>query len=180
MKQSEKMMDWIKRIFWICCVVVVIRILFIPFQTTGSSMSPTIQSNDALIMTRFGHVKRFDIVVFETDNNERYIKRVIGLPGDQLAYKNDKLYINHRYVNEPFLKENQHKFKKDDPSIAYTSNFDLEQLFGIQKIPDNFYFVMGDNRRFSKDSRSFGLIAKQQLIGKVRLVYYPFSQIKLL
>ena len=178
--KKEQVMEWVKRFFWIICAVLVVRAIFIPIHITGSSMKPTIDEQDELIMTRFGKVKRFDIVVFETQNGERYIKRVVGLPGETLTYKNDQLYINHQSIAEPFLKENKQKFHRTTQKMPYTSDFTLKQLLNISRIPQGYYFVMGDNRRFSKDSRSIGLIEQKQLIGKVRGIYYPFNHLKLL
>lgn len=182
MKNSDKIMSWLKRLFVIAGIVVILRVfVFIPFEISGSSMSPTIKPKDALIMTRFGKIKRSDIVVFETNTGERYIKRVIGLPGDQLYYKNDHLYINGHQVEEPYLATNQAKYKENGrQNSPYTSDFTLQKLTGYTTIPAHYYFVMGDNRRFSKDSRSFGLVNQQAMIGKVRCIYYPFSQMKLL
>lgn len=175
-------MSWLKRLFVIGGIVIILRMfVFIPFEISGSSMSPTIKPKDALIMTRFGKVKRFDVVVFETNEGERYIKRIIGLPGDRLEYKNDVLWINGKKVAEPYLTASKQQYKKTGQTNGpYTSDFTLQKLTGYTVIPNQYYFVMGDNRRFSKDSRSFGLVHQQALIGKVRCIYYPFNQIKLL
>lgn len=172
-------MGWVRRLFWIICAVFLIRALFIPIQTTGSSMEPTIDERDELIMTRFGRVKRFDIVVFETNSGQRYIKRIIGLPGETLSYKKDKLYINGRYVAEPFLYQNKKQFQKENSVMPYTGDFDLKTTLQVSRIPQGYYFVMGDNRRFSKDSRSIGFVEQKQLIGKVRGIYYPLTHIQL-
>ena len=101
---------------------------------------------------------------------------MIGLPGDHITYHKDNLYINNKLVEEPFLKD----VKKKKNEYVLTSDFDTKELLGVKTIPKDQYFVMGDNRRVSKDSRSFGTISSYSIIGKARLVYYPIQDMKII
>jgi signal peptidase I len=100
---------------------------------------------------------------------------VIGLPGDRVTYEKDQLFINGKKVDEPFLKD----VKKKKNEYVFTTDLDTTELIGTDKIPKNQYFVLGDNRRLSKDSRSFGTISSTSIVGKARIVYYPIFHSKI-
>ena len=104
----------------------------------------------------------FDIVVIKY-NNEKIIKRVIGLPGDYIEYKDNILYVNGKEIKE--------EYKRD-----ITNNFSLKDL-GYEKIPENKYLVLGDNRSISKDSRIIGLIDKEDIEGYTGIIVFPFKRI---
>lgn len=154
-------------------LVIVIALLiknyiFTPIRVNGSSMEPTLKDGDIMILNEIGYhlngVKRFDIVVVKKDNdNDRIIKRVIGLPGETVAFKDNKLFINDEVVEENF-------------SHDVTHNFDLSEI-DETVIPDDYYFVVGDNRGNSKDSRIIGLINKSEIKGKTSLIIFPFNKI---
>ncbi len=96
----------------------------------------------------FSAIKRFDVVVFRADNGAILIKRIIGLPGETVRYLDDQLYINGQPVAEPFLKKN---IQKDHETAPYTTNFASQELLNQKKLSKDCYFVLGDNRRMSKD-----------------------------
>lgn len=156
-------------------VIVLRAFIFIPVEVTGKSMSPTLKENDFVIMENFSQIKRFDIIVFTSPDGETYIKRVIGLPGDRVVYEHDQLYINGEKIDEPFLKD----VTKKENEYVFTTDLDTKELIGTDKIPKNNYFVLGDNRRLSKDSRSFGTISQTSVLGKSRIVYYPIFHSKI-
>ncbi|AUJ29835.1 MAG: signal peptidase I [Liquorilactobacillus hordei] len=177
------MQRFIKRFhwsYWILLVSIAVLIaLFIrsflitPLQIDGNSMEPTIKSKEEALVMNFGKIRRFDVVIIKMPNGETYIKRVIGMPGDHLSYKNDILRINGKQVKENFLKKilaTRHQ--------PYTSDFTLEELTGKSKIPQNEYFVLGDNRRISKDSRTFGSVKDSWIKGRAIIVYWPLNKIK--
>ena len=152
-------------------IVIVIALLikqyiFSPIKVNGSSMYPTLEDGDIMILNEIGYhlngVNRFDIVVIKKDH-ERIIKRIIGLPGDVVTYKDNKLYINGQEVVEDFAHD-------------ITHNFDLSEI-DVDVIPEDYYFVVGDNRGNSKDSRIIGLISKDEIKGKTNLVVFPFNKI---
>ena len=147
-------------------VAILIKLfVFSPIKVNGSSMSPTLEDGDIMILNEIGYhlngVDRFDIAVAKVDG-EKLIKRVIGLPGEKVEYRENKLYINDEFVVENF-------------THGDTEDFSLSQL-SVEKIPENYYFLVGDNRGNSKDSRTIGLVHKSKIIGKTRLIIYPFSR----
>ena len=102
-----------------------------------------------------------------------YIKRVIGLPGDSIDMKDDVLYINGKAVEEPYLNAN----KEDNPINKLTEDFSLQEKTGESQVPKNMLFVMGDNRLISKDSRIFGFISYDSIVGEVKFRFYPLQEI---
>ena len=148
-------------------IAIIIKLfVFSPIKVNGTSMEPTLKDGDIMILNEIGYylngVDRFDIAVAKVDG-ERLIKRVIGLPGEKVEYKDNELYINDEKVVENF-------------THADTKDFSLSQL-NVDRIPANYYFLVGDNRGNSKDSRTIGLVHKSKIIGKTRFILFPFSRI---
>ena len=149
----------------IIIIIILIRTFIItPVKVNGSSMDTTLKDGEIMILNKvkykFNDIKRFDIVVVNY-KNEKLIKRVIGLPGETLKYEDSKLYINDKEIDE--------YFKNQD-----TEDFNISEL-NYDVIPDNCYFVLGDNRKDSLDSRHLGCIDKKDIIGTANLVLFPFS-----
>lgn len=157
--------------------VIIRGFLLIPIPVTGNSMNQTLKQGDMVVMEKFTKVQRFDVIVFRKEDGTTYIKRVIGLPGDAIRYEQDQLYVNEEEVPENFLMNNQ---DHDHETTPYTTNFNLRDLIGLDQLPQNEYFVLGDNRRISKDSRSFGTVNSREIIGKARFVYYPITDMKII
>lgn len=141
---------------------------------SGPSMQPTFEDGDRIIAVRNFNIKRNDIVILDAPDQKGalYIKRVIGLPGEMVTSKNDKLYINGKYVAQPYL-NNSYKKADNMAGHLYTNNFTL-----TRKIPKGYYFVMGDHRDVSKDSRYFGFVKRDKIVGKVAFRYWPFTSWK--
>ena len=141
---------------------------------SGPSMQPTFENGDRLIAVRHFTPKRNDIVILKAPDQKGalYIKRVVGMPGDMVTSKNDKLYINGKRTPEPYL-NNSFERKAHKLGELYTSNFTLKE-----RVPKNSYFVMGDHRDVSKDSRYFGFVKRSALVGRVVFRYWPFNQWK--
>ncbi|WP_027408999.1 signal peptidase I [Anoxybacteroides tepidamans] len=155
-------------------LVFLVRFLFFTnYVVEGESMMPTLQEGNLLIVNKLGSIQRFDIVVFHANAHEDYVKRVIGLPGDQIVYKNDVLYVNGKPMEEPYLKP--YKRKLVDGKL--TGDFTLEEVTGEKTVPKGCVFVLGDNRLSSWDSRHFGCIKMSQIVGKVNVRYWPFNEI---
>lgn len=149
-------------------VVIIIRTFIItPVQVDGLSMYPTLNDNEILMLKKYDkNYKRFDIVVLKYQN-EKLIKRIIGLPGEHIKYVDNKLYVNNKEVKENFKKNSK------------TNDFDISVLFDegeTIKIPDNYYLVLGDNRNNSTDSRIIGFISKDQIEGKVKVAIFPLNK----
>ncbi|MBE6159767.1 MAG: signal peptidase I [Lactobacillales bacterium] len=144
----------------IIVVVVLIRMFIVtPVQVDGNSMYPTLKDNEILLLKKYDQkYKRFDIVVLNY-NNSKLIKRIIGLPGEHIEYKDNKLYVNGKYVKERFKRNTE------------TSDFEIDK-----KIPKGYYFVMGDNRDNSTDSRMIGFISKNDLEGVSDIALFPFDR----
>lgn len=147
---------------------------FAPVSVEGDSMEPTLSHSDRLVLNKIGQVERFDIVVFPApDEPERqYIKRVIGLPGDEIQYREEILFINGDEVAEPYV-----NISDEDAEIYNfsTADFSLQTLYGVEEVPEGHYFLLGDNRVNSRDSRSFGFVSEESIIGKTDVRVWPLD-----
>ncbi len=180
-KEKNQIWEWIKAFVAAITFVAIIRYFFLaPILVDGTSMMPTLHNHDRMIVNKFsykiGEPQRFDIIVFKATVDKDYIKRIIGLPGDTIEYKNDVLYINGKPYEEPYL--NSYKKQVKDGPLTY--DFKLEEITGQKTVPQGQLFVMGDNRRFSKDSRTIGTVPIDQVIGTTSIVYWPFSDARII
>lgn len=139
-------------------------------QVVGPSMDSTLKNQDVVILSKSHYklfdMKRFDVIAFQYADTKYLIKRVIGLPGDKVEYKNNTLYINDKVIEEEFLKDH------------VTKDYNMSSL-GYEIIPEGKYFVLGDNRENSLDSRTFGLIDEKDILGKVSIKIWPFYEFKI-
>lgn len=158
----EKLKDSISFIVIILAIILIRLFIVTPVRVDGPSMNNTLKDGDILLLDKYDNkYERFEIVVFNY-NGERLIKRVIGLPGEVVSYKNNKLYINGNEI-------------EDNYGLGYTEDFELKDL-NLTKIPDNEYLLMGDNRNDSLDSRYFGTISKDKILGSVKYRLFPFNK----
>lgn len=154
---------------YIVIVIIVILIrtfIATPVRVNGDSMKSYLKEGEVLILNKMDKsYDRFDIVVINS-NGTKIIKRIIGLPGESIEYKDCKLYIDDKEM-------------KDFISSCSTEDFSLEGLYNYAIIPEGYYFVMGDNRKNSSDSRDYrvGLIAKSQIEGTTSIRLYPFNRL---
>lgn len=148
-------------------IIVIVVVLFRTFIMTpavvdGLSMYDTLNDHDIVLINKIvmktNNINRFDIVVLKNNTDgDKIIKRIIGLPGEKIEYKDNKLYINGEEIEDNF-KTNE------------TTDFTAETK-------ENEYFVLGDNRELSKDSRYLGNFKKENIIGKVDFRFYPFDKL---
>ena len=158
-------MEKVKKIIWelipyvlIVIMIIIIRIYIItPVRVDGASMNKTLEDGDILLLYKMAQIDRYDIVVLDEEyDDEIIIKRIIGLPGETVEIKNGKIYINDEEIEDEY---------------AYGDTSDYEKI----TLADDEYFILGDNRLISKDSRYFGPIKKSDLMGEVVFRIWPFS-----
>ncbi|MEM4270854.1 MAG: signal peptidase I [Candidatus Pacearchaeota archaeon] len=155
--------------------LVVYVFLFRPFQVNGDSMFPNFRDKEYIltniIVLSFEEPKRGEVVVFKAppDPEKDYIKRIIGIPGDKISIQKGQVYLNDQKLDES-------SYLKSDV-LTFGGSFLKE---GNQiTVPPDMYFVMGDNRSFSSDSREWGFVPKKSIIGKSFFVYWPINKMGL-
>lgn len=167
---KEFLKDTLKSIAFVIVILFIIQYVFSVTKVVGNSMHPTLKDEELFILGKFNYrftdVKRGDIISLKYKDTKYLIKRVIGLPGDNVYIKNNTLYINNEKFKESYISKN---LKYDD--------FYLKDL-GYTKIPQNMYLVLGDNRVDSLDSREIGLISKKDIIGKIIIRFWPINKFK--
>lgn len=145
----------------------IIIFLYQPVRVEGTSMLPMLEDQDRLFINkmayRVGEIQRGDVVVFlyPHDHQKSYIKRVIALPGDDLKIDHGHVFVNGKAVTENYVPP---RFE-DDRSLPEMT------------VPAHEYFVMGDHRSISSDSRDFGPVDKSLIYGKAAFVYWPMEQV---
>lgn len=158
----------------VALVLAIVLYLFImtPHEVVGNSMHPTYKNGEFLmankITYRVSEPKRGDVIIFKYSDTADFIKRIIGVPGDEVMIKDGKIYINGELLNESAYL---------DPSVITNGGSYLHEGQTI-KLSEDEYFVCGDNRSNSSDSRDFGPIKKSAIKGKAWIVYYPFSEFR--
>jgi signal peptidase I len=143
--------------------VLIITFLYQPVRVEGTSMLPRLEDSDRLFINKFVYhiesIERDDIVVFRypRDPEKSYIKRVIGLPGDRVRIIHGQVWLNGKPLLEPYVPE------------AYRDTRSMPEI----TVPDDSYFMMGDHRSISSDSREFGPVGRDLVYGKAVFVYWP-------
>lgn len=168
---KEFLKDSAKYILTIIAVLFIVVYVVSVQQIIGPSMQPTLNNGDIVLLNKFQYrlfdVKRNQIIALNYKDTKYMVKRVIGLPGEKIEFKDNTLYINDKAFNEPFIKD------------VKTNDFSLADL-GYDVIPQDMYLVLGDNRENSMDGRDFGLIKKKDIIGKASIRIWPLNNIKII
>lgn len=166
-RKKNEWVEWIKAFFIALIIVIIIKVFVISTSVVeGESMEPTLADGDKLIFNKFiyliGEPDRGDVVIIQT-SLKNYVKRIIALPGEVVEVIDHTLYINNKEVEQAYISEEAIKGTGD---------------FGPTEVPNDSYFVMGDNRVISMDSRhpGFGFIDKDNIIGRSELIFHPFSE----
>jgi len=165
-QQMKIMKQWVRDVVISVAVAsFIIMFLYQPVRVQGTSMLPRLEDQDRLFINkfvyRFGDVKHGDVVVFlyPGDQTKSYIKRVIGLPGDDVRVDRGHVFVNGAELSEPYIAE-RYQDERSVPEVI---------------VPDGEVFVMGDHRNISSDSRDFGPISKKLIYGKAAYVYWPMK-----
>lgn len=164
----------------------------------GHSMDPTLANKERLVVLTKTKIDRYDIVVAEeTDNGKRkeIVKRVIGMPGDKITFKDDQLYVNNKKVDETYLSQFKSAFKKDKLQKTYSYNKFFQQLAKASNafttdnqgntnftvtVSEGEYYLLGDDRIVSKDSREVGTFKRSAIKGEVKFRFWPFKRMGIL
>ena len=169
-------LSWIRDLgFSVLIAVVLIVFIYQPVKVEGTSMTPTLTDQERIFINKFtykfrlGEIERGDTVVFwfPGDTGKSYIKRVIGLPGDRIRIESGQVYVNDHALVEDYVEY------KDNVSWPYTPDGE-----GVHDavVPADQYFVLGDHRSSSSDSRSWGWVPKKLIYGKAVFVYWPLEK----
>lgn len=151
--------DLVPYIIIIIAVILVRTFIATPVRVNGSSMYPTLKGKEIMLLNKLGKIDRFDIVVLKIDEEEdNLIKRVIALPGESIEIMDNKIYINGKELED---------------------KYGMGNTYSIDKITlkDDEYFILGDNRVISMDSREFGPVKKEDIKGTTNFIMYPFKSI---
>ncbi len=152
--------------------IIIILFLYQPVKVEGTSMMPLLEDQERIFINKFlyqwniSKIERLDLVVFyfPNDTSKSYIKRVIGVPGDRVEVRSGDVYINGRKVEEPYVPAEYHDHVSFPNSV----------------LPADQYFVMGDHRISSNDSRAWGYVPRDHIYGKAVFVYWPLERAGLL
>lgn len=207
-KQKEENESWGRFVLDIVIIwAVLMGIFFLLFRfvlsndtVSGPSMQPSFENGQRLISVRHAQIKRGEVVIVKAPDEPGalYIKRVIGMPGEKIVSKNNQIYINNKKLSQPWLTQGKKMIDAGSGTFySATQNFTMKslarsrqfqqyytksQLNYINKynrIPKGTYFVMGDHRSVSKDSRYIGTIKRKNVVGVVKLRYWPLNEFKI-
>lgn len=173
-KVADELISFFKTIlFSIIFVFIFVTFIAKPVKVVGSSMYPTLIDGQygfsSVISLNVSEINRFDVVVIDSDAlNELIVKRIIGLPGEHIVYKDEKLYIDDKYVEQDFL-DQEYVTSEIEANGSFTENFEYT-------LANDQYFFMGDNRNHSTDSRTIGPITKQDIVCKSIFTLLPFNK----
>lgn len=176
---KKESIEWLKAFAIGITIFIIIRVFFFSnYVVEGESMMPTLQDGNKLVVNKIGYkvndFNHFDVIVFHANEEDDYVKRVIGIPGDKIEYKDDHLYINGKKYPEHFLDS----YRNQVAAGRLTGDFTLSEITGEETVPEGMLFVLGDNRLASWDSRHFGFISIDNVVGKVSVRYWPLSELQ--
>lgn len=168
------------RMILVAFIILMLVFTFVLRKNTvvGSSMYPTLEDGEHVIVnvtaSYLTDIERFDVVVVHSpDNKDLWVKRVIGLPGETISYQDGILYVDNKEIEEPFLDKNYaEQVVKQQQLKTFT------QDMAPVTLKDNEYFLMGDNRNNSMDSRSVGPFTRDKIIAKGMLIYSPIDKVR--
>jgi len=162
-------LSWLRDlVFSVLIAVILIVFIYQPVKVEGTSMMPTLTDQERIFINKFtyhylGNIERGDMVVFKypLDISKSYIKRVVGLPGDRIQIKNGQVYVNDKRLDETYVPE---EYRDHIP-------------WGPKTVEPDKYFVLGDHRSSSNDSRAWGFVDRKYIYGKAVFVYWPLDKL---
>jgi signal peptidase I len=166
LKRSHLAREIVETVALTLLIFLVIRLVIQSYHVDGPSMQPGLTSDEYVLVNKaaylFHQPERGDVIVFHypRDTRQDYIKRIIGLPGDTIQIDSTHVWVNGELLNEPYITIPANPFAK------------------IWKVPANSYFVLGDNRLVSDDSRYWDYVPKDFIVGKAVIVYWPIKDWK--
>jgi len=167
----RELLDFFKMIVWFALLFFGLRTFVVEgFEIQGNSMEPTLESNERLFvfkfLYRFDDVQRGDVIVFlyPEDMSRRFIKRVIGLPGDTVEIQDGKVLVNGQVLEEKYIEE---RYVRPSENVAKRT------------VSDGCFYVLGDHRSVSSDSRGGWVVPRNNIIGKAVLRFWPVTRIGL-
>ncbi len=167
---GQEVRGWARDIFFTALIAILVVIFVVqPVKVEGTSMEPRLEPQDRIFVNKFVYyfsgVSRADIVVFwyPKDKTKSFIKRVIGLPGESVEVRSGVVYLNGQKLVEPYL----------------AGEFDHDS-YPLQVVPPEHYFVLGDHRNSSNDSRDWGFVPEQNIFGEAVFRYWPLSKLGLI
>ncbi|MDR1568086.1 MAG: signal peptidase I [Streptococcaceae bacterium] len=195
--------DWWSVLALLIVMLLARLFVFSPILVEGHSMDPTLENGERMIVAKLTKISRFDMVIskeltpVENGKTEKkmIIKRVIGMPGDTIEYKNDVLYVNGKKTAEPYLDAYKKKFKQDKLQKTYKYNAYFQQIaktapaFTVDAsgnknftvtVPKGQYYLMGDDRLVSKDSRMIGTVSTKNIEGEPKIAFWPLNRLRII
>lgn len=182
-KQKRKqLLNLVSNSVFFLCVCLCLLFLFKvkTHKVEGFSMFPTLENRDRIFVNKGAEPKRYSIITLDPlkKKKESYVKRVIGLPGDSIWLEGTSLFLNQESSSFIFEPKNSKSSQLPDGTIKITVDKAVaSKIKGMNQIPKEHYFVLGDNRNHSNDSRSFGFVSAKQIEGVAMYRYYPLNRL---
>ncbi len=187
METFKKVMSWVLPVVIGLLIALGIRTYIVqPVRVDGPSMLPNLQNNERVLTWKQAKIHRGSVVVFnangvdpQVSEKTYYVKRVIAVPGDTVEAKNGKLYVNGKLVNQKYISAYQRKQGTGTWTLKSISvdNSWLKNS-GATKVPAGHYFVLGDHRSVSNDSRYYGFVPKKKILGVVQVGFWSTNSTK--
>lgn len=185
MKAFKELMSWIVPIAIGLLLALLIKQFAFQFvRVDGPSMQPNLQNNERVVCLKQDKIHRGSVVVFDANGVDpqvsvktEYVKRVIGLPGDTVEAKNGNLYVNGKKVDQSYISKSERSSGTGTwtlHSISQENSWVLHN--GAYKVPKGEYFVLGDHRSVSNDSRYWGFVPKSKIVGVVKVGFWNRTQ----
>ncbi|MCC3379640.1 signal peptidase I [Paenibacillus farraposensis] len=179
---KSEMIDWLKAVIASIVLVFIIRwLLFAPFIVEGASMEPNFKTDERVVVNKLIYSLRDpkpgEVTVFHVRKEGKdFIKRVIGVAGDQIQYQGDHLYVNGKKVEEPYIQgavQAAHAKGEQYNNVDFPNGTITES-----KVPEGYIFVMGDNRNNSRDSRAIGFVPIKDIVGRADAIFWPLDNVQ--